>query len=181
MRVAIITAALGTAVGWLVNQLFGEVVSQAVQAPGSGVRRLVRSIFRRESDETKAGAAVGIVDARITRSSFGAQGGGGYAGGGDGGTGIGGPGRPGGPGGNIYLAPGSPGPPGASGGGGGGVIPIIREDGSVDLVGQPGDGGSGGTYLPRPDAEGSEDHDAEQADREDPDTDEGGKAKSPED
>jgi hypothetical protein len=38
-------------------------------------------------------------------------------------------------------------PPAA--GGGGGVIPIIREDGSVQLIGQPA-GGPGGSFLPAP-------------------------------
>jgi hypothetical protein len=38
-------------------------------------------------------------------------------------------------------------------GGGGGVMPIISEDGSVELIGQPGAGGPGGSYLPAPEAD----------------------------
>jgi hypothetical protein len=32
-------------------------------------------------------------------------------------------------------------------------MPIISEDGSVELIGQPGAGGPGGSYLPAPEAD----------------------------
>jgi hypothetical protein len=94
-------------------------------------------------------AQVGMI---ISGSSIGGQGGHGPAGGGGGGPAFGGgAGGAGGAGGPIYLAPGAPETPVAGGGGGGGgVIPIIREDGSVELIGQPGPGGPGGSYLPAP-------------------------------
>jgi hypothetical protein len=148
-RITIIWAVIGGAVGWLAKQFLGEVVNQAREALSASIRRLVRRILRRESEDTKVGPAM-PVGTTIVGSSIGAQGGHGFAGGGGGGTGIGGPGGPGGHGGNIYLAPGSAEPPIASGGGGGDVQLIVRDDGSIDLVGEPGAGGSGGSYLPDP-------------------------------
>jgi hypothetical protein len=163
-RITIIWAVVGGAVGWLAKQFFGEVFDQAREALSTSIRRLVRRILRRENEDTKVGPATHLVDTTIVGSSIGAYGGQGFAGGGGGGTGIGGPGGPGGHGGNIYLAPGSAEPPVASGGGGGGGVQlVVRDDGSIDLVGKPGAGGSGGSYLPDPssDPRGEDPPDAE--------------------
>jgi hypothetical protein len=154
VRLTIIWAVIGGAVGWLARQFLGELVNRATEALSASVRRLVRRIFRRESEDARVGPATHVIGTTIVGSSLGAQGGQGTAGGGGGGTGIGGPGGPGGHGGNIYLAPGSAEPPGASGGGGGGGVQlVVRDDGSIDLVGEPGAGGSGGSYLPDPDSD----------------------------
>jgi hypothetical protein len=151
MRLTIIWAVIGGAVGWLAKQFLGELVNHATEVLSASVRRLVHRIFRRGSEDASVGPATHVAGTTIMESSLGAQGGQGIAGGGGGGTGIGGPGGPGGHGGNIYLAPGSAEPPVASGGGGGGGVQlVVRDDGSIDLVGEPGAGGSGGSYLPDP-------------------------------
>jgi hypothetical protein len=150
-RITIISAVIGGAVGWLAKQFLGEVVGRTREAMSASIRRLVRRILGRESEDAKIGPAVHMVGTTIVGSSLGAQGGQGIAGGGGGGTGFGRPGGDGGPGGPIYLAPGSPEPSVASGGGGGGGARLImRDDGSIDVVGEPGAGGPGGSFLPDP-------------------------------
>jgi hypothetical protein len=130
--------------------MLGRVLAARVAGDPELVRQLQELVAHAPEAVTVGDQAqVGII---VTGSSIGGQGGHGPAGGRGGGPAFGGgAGGAGGAGGNIYLAPGAAEPPVAGGGGGGGgVMPIIREDGSVELIGQPGAGGPGGSYLPAP-------------------------------
>jgi hypothetical protein len=133
-------------------EMLGRILVARVASDPELVRQLQELVADApEAVTVRDQAQVGMI---ISGSSIGGHGGYGPGGGGGGGPAFGGAGGAGGVGGNVYLAPGAAEPPVAGGGGGGGgVIPIIREDISVELVGQPGAGGPGGSYLPTPEAD----------------------------